>query len=410
MPNHGIRSLKARWVFPVRRPPIRDGVITLSQWKVLDVSNDAGASDCIDLGNVAIVPGFINAHTHLELSDVDQPLGKPGMPITEWIPLVMQHRRQEGRKSEDVFRAGANACREFGTAVVGDIVQPDWSTDYQPRTASALKVRPFFELIGWTKDRRDIPINARALFDADHLDEQTLGAGLSPHAPYTVSGEFLRRAVDVSALEHIPLAMHLAETREEIQLLRDRSGPLLDMMRQSGDYTPEDVLLGKRPLDYLRLLREASRAIIIHGNYLDDEEIGFLARFAGKMSVAYCPRSHAYFQHDAYPLKKMLDRGVNVALGTDSLASSPDLNMLNEVRAAATKHPNIAAKALLECATRNGAQALGLGNLFGAIRPGTSSADITCVRLPEREGDPYDLLLDRQSRPELLDFRRYNSP
>ncbi len=117
--------------------------------------------------------------------------------------------------------------------------------------------------------------------------------------------------------------MHLAESREELELLRHGTGPLRALLEELGARDAALFRPGTRPLEYLRLLAQAHRALVIHGNYLDDEEIGFLGTNAERMAVVYCPRSHAWFGHSPYPLEKMLAAGVAAALGTDGEARRP---------------------------------------------------------------------------------------
>jgi cytosine/adenosine deaminase-related metal-dependent hydrolase len=190
---------------------------------------------------------------------------------------------------------------------------------------------------------------------------------LSPHAPHTVCPALLEKAIT----KNVPIAMHLAETLEELELLRHHTGALLEMMRRAdADYDPKSVLLGKRPMDYLQLLSAAPKAFIIHGNYLDDEELRFLALHRETMSVVYCSRSHAYFRHAAYPLQKMLDYGVRVLLGTDSLASVPDLSLVEEMKFVLQHHPTIPPETVYRLGTFEGAAAFDLlQEGYGTIQP-----------------------------------------
>jgi len=166
--------------------------------------------------------------------------------------------------------------------------------------------------------------------------------------------------------------MHLAETLEELQLLHHHTGPLLEMMQRADpDYDPKSVLLGTSPMDYLQLLSAAPSVFVIHGNYLDDEELRFLAMHRETMSVVYCPRSHAYFRHAPYPLQKMLDYGVRVLLGTDSLASVPNLSLVEEIQFVLQQHPEVPAEVVYRLGTFEGASALHLPQGFGAIHPGS---------------------------------------
>ena len=188
--------------------------------------------------------------------------------------------------------------------------------------------------------------------------------------------------------------MHLAESREELELLRHGTGPLRAFLEEIGAWDATAIPSGSRPIDYLRLLASAHRALVIHGNYLDDEETAFLAANAERMSVVYCPRTHDWFAHRAYPLEKMLAAGVTVALGTDGRGSSPDLSLLGEMRFAARQHPAVPLDRILQLGTVLGAKALGRERHVGTLEPG-KQADLAIVALPDRDAaDPHELLFD----------------
>jgi cytosine/adenosine deaminase-related metal-dependent hydrolase len=186
--------------------------------------------------------------------------------------------------------------------------------------------------------------------------------------------------------------MHLAESREELLLLASHAGPMVEALEALAAWYPEAVPRGSRPLDYLNLLAGARRALLIHGNYLDDDEIAFLAANRERMSVVYCPRTHAYFGHEPYPLATMLAGGVRVAVGTDSRASNPDLNLLAELRQAARQHPDVPPEDVLKMGTVWGAEALGLEERFGSITPGKSGR-LAVVRIEGAGGSPLEAVL-----------------
>jgi cytosine/adenosine deaminase-related metal-dependent hydrolase len=209
-----------------------------------------------------------------------------------------------------------------------------------------------------------------------------------------VHPDLLAGAVALSAAAQAPLAFHLAESREEMELLHSGGGPLRELLEGLGAWQPGAIRPGTRPLEYLRVLARADRALVIHGNYLDDAEIELLAGHAGRMSVVYCPWTHAWFDHPPYPLEKLLAAGAAVALGTDSRASSPDLSLLAEMRLAAARHPAVAAEVVLQLGTLRAAAALGRQAEMGSLEPG-KLANLAVVALPQREAaDPYELLLD----------------
>ena len=388
-PSRQSRTLRARYLFPVTGEPIPDGRLTIEGQRIVALDTRTNDAEVEDLGNVAVLPGLVNTHTHLEFSDLAQPLGEPGMGLVDWIRRVMEVRSRQptGRAVEEGLRE--SICS--GTTTLGEIAQPGWPV--RQIEAACLDITVFLELIAPTGDRVG-PVLQQAW---DHCKAaKDLGgwrAGLSPHAPYSVSSRLLHRAISLSHAGRVPIAFHLAESREELELLRSGTGPLREFLEEMGGWDPA-ILAGSQPLEYLGALTYAYRALIIHGNYLDDEEIAFLADRSQRMSVVYCPRTHAYFGHQAYPLRQMLAAGVTVALGTDSRASSPDLSLLAEMRFVARRYPAVGRDVVLRLGTINGARALGRDGEIGSLEPG-KYANLAVVALPEHDAaDPHELLLD----------------
>ncbi len=388
------RTLKARWLLPVTTPPIADGTVTVENGRIVAVCKSSGNEPIEDLGNVALLPGLVNAHTHLEFSDLPAPLGRPGMPMVDWIRLVVDRFRRTPQSTGSPVARGLQECVRTGTTTLGEIAQPNWSPLYFD--AAPLDATVLLELIAPTADRI-APLLETAASHVRSVDPAgRRWRGLCPHAPFTVLPELLAAAVSLSAEAHVPAAFHLAESREEMQLLESGNGPFRDCAAELCTCDPDLFGHGTRPLDYLRTLAAADRALVIHGNYLDDEEIDFLAKRATRMAVVYCPRTHAYFGHDPYPLEKMLAAGVTVALGTDSRASSPDLSLLAELRSVARQHPDVGRDAILQLGTICGAMALGRDAEVGSIEPG-KHANLVAVSLPDRPtADPHELLLDSE--------------
>ncbi len=396
-----MRAFRAHYIFPGDSSPLRNGVVAVDLDRIIAVGDESSAAAkefghvAGDLGNVAILPGLINAHTHLEFSDLREPVGTPGMAFADWIRMVVRNRRQrqasENSRSLDSISHGIKESSACGVTALGEIASTPWHRDAK----SPLEITEFCEVIALRSGMDDTRYMSavNAVKSADQWNP-CFRPGISPHTPYTVRPDLIASLVHLSAEHHIPLAHHLAETREELMLLHGGKGPLVDMLTEFGQWDPQTISAGSRPLDYLRMLKEAHRSLVIHGNYLADDEIEFLAQHRDRMSVVYCPRTHAFFKHDRYPLAKMLSAGVNVALGTDSRASNPDLSILAELQFTSHRHPAIAPAILLQMITTSAAQALGRDQEIGTIAKG-KLADLTVVRLPKFEpGDPYELLLD----------------
>ncbi len=404
MTASNIRTLTARYVFPVAGEPIPNGTVTIAGDRIVDVGRldgragrdhrsrlyDGGPVE--DLGNAAILPGLVNAHTHLEFSGLAEPLGQPGIAIADWLRLVIEGFRQERHGSQSPVRRGLKESLRLGTTSLGEIAQPTWSSE--PFERSPIGATVFLELIAPTPERVD-PLLATAPRHVDAGDgTRRWLPGLSPHAPYTVLPRLLDAAIALSRTSRVPLAFHLAESREELELLRSGTGPLRDYFETLGTCDPALFTPGSRPLDYLRKLAEADRVLVIHGNYLDADEIALLAEHAERMAVVYCPRTHAHFGHQPYPLARMLAAGVTVALGTDSRASAPDLSVLAEMRCVAQRHPEVPGDVVLRLGTLNAAAALGRAGEVGSLEPG-KFADLAVVALPEHDAaDPHELLFD----------------
>ncbi|MBX3415592.1 MAG: amidohydrolase family protein [Pirellulales bacterium] len=400
---HGVWRLKARYAFPVSRPPIENALVTIAGGRLVEVASatpHVDIPDTLDLGDVALVPGLINAHTHLEFSHFRQPLGQLGQSFPDWIrEVVAWRRRGAAPPTERPATTGLRELAATGTTTVGEIATAGWSPD--DFAASPVAATVFYELIGL--DRARIEPNLAAA--CDHLARRRVAndvvnwqAGLSPHAPYTVHPQLFARLTTLSAAEQIPLAFHLAESREELELLSTGSGPFRTLLQDLGAWQPGAIARGTRPLDYLRELTRAHRALVIHGNYLTEEEAALLARHADRMALVYCPRTHAYFGHERYPLARRLAAGVAVALGTDSRASNPDLSLWEELRHVAAHHRELSPAQVLELGTLAGAKALGLQADRGTLEAGRR-ADLAVIALTQATGaDPHELLFAEGTR------------
>jgi cytosine/adenosine deaminase-related metal-dependent hydrolase len=388
-------SFRARWILPLDSSPIENGVVEIVDGCVaaLHGRHDPRA---IDLGNVAIIPALVNAHTHLEFSDLATPLG-PAERFADWVQAVVGHRRNRIASGTELVRRGVHECAQAGTTAVAEITTDEQSLDafddFGP-TVFALR-----EMIGLLPEQVDSRLGAAKRF----LDAPTAGAskrvrrGLSPHAPYSVHPQLLRRLIELAAERHVLVAMHLAETKEELELLNRGSGPFADMLKRFGVWSSTAFEPGSRPIDFLRQLDNVDRALIIHGNYLSDEELDFVAA-RPHLTVVYCPRTHAYFGHRPHCWLQLLDRGASVAIGTDSRASNPDLSVRRELCFLREHFPRVAPKALLRLGTANGARALGLSadNWSLAIGGEANLAVVDLNAVADR--DPYDAIFDPRCR------------
>jgi cytosine/adenosine deaminase-related metal-dependent hydrolase len=396
-------TLRARWVFPVASPPVEGGVVTVNDGRIVAVGPHATEGQAVDLGDVAILPGLVNAHTHLEFSELEQPLGEPGMSFPRWIREVIAWRlRREEEETQAPSRRrlaitrGLEASAAHGVAALGEIAAPGWPEE--PFLETSLDCTVFQELLGLAPERQPslLQLAENHWAAGQHPDSQRRGgtwrAAFSPHAPYTAPPALVEQVAELSQRTGAPVAMHLAESWEELELLQSRSGPFAEFLAELSPVFPNLIPRGIRPQDYLERLARAARALVIHGNYLDEEEIAFLAEHAERMSVVYCPRTHAYFRHGRYPLEALLAQGVHVAIGTDSLASNPDLNLWNELRFIAQHYPSVAPETVLHLGTQAGADALGIADEYGVLAVGRAAAFSFVPLEACSADDPHELL------------------
>jgi cytosine/adenosine deaminase-related metal-dependent hydrolase len=221
----------------------------------------------------------------------------------------------------------------------------------------------------------------------------SLTIGLSPHAPYSIEAGGYRRCVEVAKTRNLPLATHLAETRDEATFLADHSGPFRDLWTHIGAWDADVPRFAGGPIRFAQAVGLLDYpTLLAHVNYCDDAEMELLAGSGGAAaSVVYCPRTHAYFGHPPHRWREMLERGINVALGTDSCASSPDLNLLEEMRVVRRLAPDLAAADIWEMGTMRGARAIQMEDQVGSIETG-KWADF--VLFATESGDPLGEILD----------------
>ncbi|MGC1272497.1 MAG: amidohydrolase family protein [Planctomycetaceae bacterium] len=383
-----LTAYRADWIFPVCGPPIRDGVLEITADGRIAAIRTGRDRDAVDFGECAVVPGLVNAHVHLEFSDLVRPLG-PARPFSQWVRNVVAHRRQRLDSTEAIVRRGLNELAISGTAAAGEIATSDGIDAY---ASGAVDVTIFRELIGPLPEQWPALLAAAERHVAGQPAAPGLRHGLSPHATYTVPQELFERAVDLSVRYDASIAVHLAETAAERELLADGTGELVELMRSLDLWRDELHPRGRRPLDWLRRLAETPQGLVIHGNYLDDDELEFLA--GSTLSLVYCPRTHSYFEHPPHPFRRVIELGGRVALGTDGRSSNPDLDLWQEAVFLRQRHADLGCDTILDLITSSGAAALGIADRCGVLDVGRR-ADFLVVRLAAVGGtEPPDLFAD----------------
>lgn len=315
-------------------------------------------------------------------------LAPPSPDFTGWLRQVIAHRRQ--RSAEQVqadIAAGLAESVRLGTTLVGDISAGGGS--WEVLANAPLRAVVFYELLGLPRPRAEQSWHAAEEWLQHALPLSTCRPGLSPHAPYSVSEWLFSQAARAARLRQLPLATHVAESVEELELLERQRGPMVAFLTELGVWEPE-ALCPHTP-EWVNVIQDCEAAphwLFVHANYAH-----LLLTEPSRTTVICCPRTHAAFGHPPHPFPEFLKRGVRVALGTDSLASNPDLDLLAEARFLHARYPDVPGATVLRMATLSGAEALGWADETGSLEPG-KSADLVVLPLPNEErADPHELIL-----------------
>jgi len=387
----------ADWILPIGEPPIAHGFVAIDHGRIVGVGVERERpSDAVNLGRVAVLPALVNAHTHLELSYLHGRV-PPGRRFTEWVRTLMALRREypdpEAAEILTAARAAIAEARESGTGLIGD-VSNTLVTVPLLREAS-MPAQVFYELLGFNApDPVSRVVEARKKADAASGEE--IRVSLAPHAPYSVAPPlFTAIRADLDARTNRVSSVHLGESIDEVEFVRETSGPLRELLEQLGVWTDawQAVLpASKSPVAYLSDLEFLDRCVlVVHGVQFDGDDLSQLAALG--ITIASCPRSNRYVGAGDPPLEAFYAMDVDVAFGTDSLASVEDLNLFAELRAARALAPRVPARRLLESATLVGARALGFGAAFGSIEVGKHAA-LIAVRIPESVVDVEEYLVN----------------
>jgi|DewCreStandDraft_5_1066085.scaffolds.fasta_scaffold00543_30 cytosine/adenosine deaminase-related metal-dependent hydrolase len=378
--------VRAAWILTMAGPPLADGAIRIrdgcieqvAPWKAMRRS---ARETVIDLGQALVLPGLLNAHCHLDYTDMAGML-PPQRQFTDWIKLITSAKAEW---SLDDFRRswlhGAAMLLRSGTTTVADVEAiPDLLPDCWARTP--LRIFSFLEMTGIRARKEPRQVLAEAEAVLHRLPQGRCRAGLSPHAPYSTRPALLTLVANRARSHGLRVTIHVAESEEEYQMFRHARGPMFDwLLRNERDMSDCGGITPVQHLHRTGLL--GPHLLAVHANYLGPGDASLLARHS--VTVVHCPRSHRYFGHRPFPWRRLLRAGVNLCLGTDSLATvlkqgrhPPELSLFEELHEVRTRQPWLGPQRLLRMVTVNPARALGLEGQAGQIIPG-AWADLTAL-------------------------------
>jgi cytosine/adenosine deaminase-related metal-dependent hydrolase len=365
---------RSAWLLPIAQPPIRDAWVRTERGRIVAFGHsrpgDITAEDEIDLGEVAVLPGLVNAHAHLELSWMRGRV-PDAASFPAWIRAVIALRAQTQQQDDLVARSVESAideARRYGTALMGDVSNTlASSAALREQDMPALV---FHELLGFPAEQASAVAAAGLAALAHVTDTDQLRHTLSPHSPYSVSPALFGEIR--TALRRNPFArssVHLGESEAEVEFLREGTGPFREMLGDLGVWDPSWVPPKCDPVEYLdRMWLLDERLLVVHGVEFREPELRHLV--AKGATLVTCPRGNRLTRAGSPPIAEFFESGARIAVGTDSLASVPDLNVFAELAEMRQLAPQVPARRLLESATANGARALGFEADFGTIEAG----------------------------------------
>jgi aminodeoxyfutalosine deaminase len=389
-----VRLLTAGWVVPVSAPPIRGGRVAVEGGRLVWVGAaddpDQPGAPLTDLGPGVLLPGLVNAHTHLELSHLEGRLpGRRG--FVDWVRGVVEGRDVEPERARQAAARAIRGLEESGTVAVGDVSNTLGHLDLLE--GSSLRAVVFHELLAWDPKLAETVVRRaqqRLAGLSSEAGERRVEIRLAAHAPHSVSAALfaeLRKAGGIGSI-------HLAESREESELLATGGGEWASFLVERGLGGVRFAPPGCSPVRHLERLGVLAPGLVaVHCVQVDEDDCHTL-RQSG-VHVALCVRSNERLGVGLPPVPRLLELGVPLCLGTDSLASVDSLNMEDEMHAVRRAYPDLPAASIVEMATLGGARALGLPDL-GTLAPGQTAA-LAYADVDRCPDDPYDLLVSGQA-------------
>jgi len=396
--------LRARTILPVSRPPIENGAIVISENRVRAVGSwpdlqARAAGEILDLGEVIMLPGLVNAHCHLDYTDMAGQLPPP-KTFTDWIPLITAAKA--ARDYSEYARSwlnGAQMLLRTGTTTVADIeAVPDLLPEVW--NATPLRVFSFLEMTGIRARRNPKEILREALEKVDSLSHPRCSTSLSPHAPYSTLPELLRLSAGIARERNWRITTHVAESEQEFEMFMDGSGKMFDWLRRN-ERNNSDCGLGSPVAHLARNNMLGENLLAVHVNLLAPGDAELLGKHHAH--VVHCPRSHDYFRHPPFPRRSLADAGINLCLATDSLSTirkagkeKLELNLFEEMRQLAAADKTVSPVEIVRMATVNGAKALGMAGQIGELSK-NAFADLIAIPFAGKKADIFDAVVHHAS-------------
>lgn len=396
-----MKVLTANYVLPITVSPIEQGAVVVEKNKILavgkrnEIIGQFPTAEIADFGEAALLPGFVNCHSHLELTSMRGALDDVEHDFSSWLLKVNELRAN--LSEDDICQAavaGAIEGLQAGVTCFGDIGRFGVA-GFEALKAVGLR-GILFQETEFSPDNQTAESDYGSLIEKFRSLRETetdlVKVGISPHSPYTVSPKLFQLITDFAVKNNVSLTIHAAESTYEDELLRLGTGFFTQVYKKYNVKWESPYCSSIEFLENLGVLR--AKPLLVHCVTVSGTDIELIAKSGS--SMAHCPKSNAKFGHGYAPVETFLDKGIGVGLGSDSVASNNVCDMLEESRfaslAARNRHGShrfLSPTEMLETATLGGARALGLDHIIGALEPG-KQADIIAVSMERTAQQPIN--------------------
>ena len=362
-----LKYFSADWIFPVSSAPIKNGTIVIDlEGEIIEVLTESEAfklGEKIEKYKGAIVPGFINTHCHLELSHM---LGQipERTGLVEFVQHIIKSRQNDAEQIKFAMQKADQEMFNNGIVAVGDISNQTISKEIKIK--SKIHYHTFIEAMGFN------PEKANAIMDfvkEVQKEFEPLNASVVPHAPYSVSKELFKLISENAELENSFLSIHNQETTEENLFFENKTGGFLALYKFLKLDISFFIPTGKTSLQTWLPYIKKQKTLLVHNTVSSKADVGFAKKNHSNLFWCLCPQANLYIENNLPDVDLLIDENVEITLGTDSLASNHQLNILAEMRTL-QKYKQTDFQKLLKWATINGAEFLGLEHLLGSLEVG----------------------------------------
>lgn len=359
------RYITADWVYPVITSRIHHGVVELNGDRIVNLlTRDEAPADQLEYFKGIIIPGFINTHCHTELSHLK---GKAdsGTGLLPFINHVVRQRKADKKEIREAIREADKFMWNSGIQVVGDICNT--ADSFEIKKESPIKYYSFIEMFDFLQDDR---MTERTIQYLQVYEKRTGNGAVVPHAPYSVSPTLFRR-INLMNTDMVTVSIHNQETPDEEELFRNGKGGFYDFYKNLDVDLKDFKPTGKSSIYYsMEHMDKEKRALFVHNIYTTAEDIQAAQAWNPEVYWATCPNANLYIENRMPNYQTFIDQGAIMTIGTDSLSSNWQLSVLEEMKTIARYQSYIPFDTLLQWATLNGAQALGMKDKYGSLEIG----------------------------------------